>query len=211
MRIKSVVVLHLLRCKWQDYILPDIFLQLIPGSPEIPTGTTKTCIRTLDFFTFFWIFFTTGIQRCPANGIQRQYRKEKYPNYQLVGPERLTSVSHDVTVRTEMIEVAFLYISSYPLMSSLKVTMIHLSSGNKYQKNPSCLYIDDRNTTVKDMVSARKYVVRKYPDLPIYYIFDRCIHRAPYSFISLRVSFQLFVSSSFITFLLCRQFVQTQT
>ena len=64
----------------------------------------------------------------------------------------------------------------------------------------SCLYIDDRNNTVKDMVSAREYVVRKYPDLPIYYIFfDRCIHRAPYFFISLRVSFQLFVSS-LITF-----------
>lgn len=75
-----------------------------------------------------------------------------------------------------------------------------ISHGHSTTPRSSCLYINDWNDTVKDMVSAREYVVRKYPDLPIYYIFfDRCIHRAPYFFISLRVSFQLFVSS-LITF-----------
>ena len=46
-----------------------------------------------------------------------------------------------------------------------------ISHGHSTTPRSSCLYINDWNDTVKDMVSARKYVVRKYPDLPIYYIF----------------------------------------
>ena len=61
-----------------------------------------------------WIFFTTGIQRCPANGINGNIGKRNVPTISLSVPERLTAASHDIAVRTEMIKFAFLYISSYP-------------------------------------------------------------------------------------------------
>lgn len=43
-----------------------------------------------------------------------------------------------------------------------------ISHGHSTTPKSSCLYIDDWNDTIKDMVSAREYVARKYPDLPIY-------------------------------------------
>ena len=43
-----------------------------------------------------------------------------------------------------------------------------ISHGHSTTPRSSCLYINDWNDTVKDMVSAREYVVRKYPNLPIY-------------------------------------------
>ena len=43
-----------------------------------------------------------------------------------------------------------------------------ISHGHSTTPGSSCLYIDDWNDTVKDMVSAREYVSRKYPNLPIY-------------------------------------------
>lgn len=43
-----------------------------------------------------------------------------------------------------------------------------ISHGHSATPRSSCLYINDWNDTVKDMVSAREYVVRKYPNLPIY-------------------------------------------
>lgn len=43
-----------------------------------------------------------------------------------------------------------------------------ISHGHSTTPRSSCLYIDDWNDTVKDMVSAREYIARKYPDLPIY-------------------------------------------
>ena len=43
-----------------------------------------------------------------------------------------------------------------------------ISHGHSTTPRSSCLYINDWNDTVKDMVSAREYVARKYPDLPIY-------------------------------------------
>ena len=67
-------------------VLPDIFLQLIPGSPEIPTGTTKTCIQDSRFFHLFLDLLYNGNPKMSCKWDQRQYRKEKYPNYQLVGP-----------------------------------------------------------------------------------------------------------------------------
>ena len=43
-----------------------------------------------------------------------------------------------------------------------------ISHGHSTTPRSSCLYINDWNDTVKDMVSAREYVSRKYPNLPIY-------------------------------------------
>ena len=43
-----------------------------------------------------------------------------------------------------------------------------ISHGHSTTPGSSCLYINDWNDTVKDMVSAREYVARKYPNLPIY-------------------------------------------
>ena len=43
-----------------------------------------------------------------------------------------------------------------------------ISHGHSTTPRSSCLYINDWNDTVKDMVSAREYVARKYPNLPIY-------------------------------------------
>ena len=40
-----------------------------------------------------------------------------------------------------------------------------ISHGHSTTPGSSCLYIDDWNDTVKDMVSAREYVSRKYPNL----------------------------------------------
>ena len=43
-----------------------------------------------------------------------------------------------------------------------------ISHGHSTTPRSYCLYINDWNDTVKDMVSAREYVARKYPNLPIY-------------------------------------------
>lgn len=52
--------------------------------------------------------------------------------------------------------------------NSIKFGNDIISHGHSTTPRSSCLYINDWNDTVEDMVSAREYVARKYPNLPIY-------------------------------------------
>lgn len=42
-----------------------------------------------------------------------------------------------------------------------------ISHGRSITTKSSCLYLSNWNDTVKDMITARKYVSNKYPELPI--------------------------------------------
>ena len=99
----------------------------------------KNLYPGLSIFHLFLDLLYNGNPKMSCKWDQRQYRKEKYPNYQLVGPWKAYICKPRHCCQDWNDQICFsVHIFLSLMAGSLKVTMIHLSSGNKYQNHPAC-------------------------------------------------------------------------